>query len=162
MKEFASLEAVDDEDAPPRQKPTKTKKATGAKGDPIVVQETQVPEDSDSLDSSDEDPEDSEQRANLIPNLEEPPTNSALPSDPEEAKIVENQEILFKNNARFLRDALIYCQLRTSVRKGDVGAMEDLIPALAFMFKGGNHSKYAIQMLETYQLLKHEYSSKVK
>lgn len=75
----------------------------------------------------------------------------------EEEDFAANQRILFENGVRYLRDGLVYCLLRKSVRIGDVGTIEDLLPLLAIMYKGGNHPRYMMVMLETMQQLKYEY-----
>lgn len=77
------------------------------------------------------------------------------PPDSEDSE--GSQRTIFENGVRCLRDGLIYCLLRSSIRTGDVGTIEDLIPLLAIMFKGGNHPKYTTVMLETLQQLKYEY-----
>lgn len=69
----------------------------------------------------------------------------------------ENQLQVFENTVRQLRDSLTYYELRMAIKAGDVGRMEDLLPSLAVFFKGSGNHKYAIQMLETLQLMKYEY-----
>ncbi|KAK7014537.1 hypothetical protein R3P38DRAFT_2544699, partial [Favolaschia claudopus] len=55
----------------------------------------------------------------------------------------------------FLCDVLPYILLRTAIKHGDVGLMEDLISEMLYRFVGGNNSKY--QMLELLQGLNREW-----
>lgn len=72
------------------------------------------------------------------------------------------QKIIFRNCVRFVRDALVYRHLRVAIRRCDVGRMEELMPTLTFMFKGGGHCKYAVQMLEVQQQMKYEHPEELK
>ena len=38
-----------------------------------------------------------------------------------------------------------------TIKQGDVGLMEDMLPTLIFRFMGGGNSKYAIEVLELLQ-----------
>lgn len=54
------------------------------------------------------------------------------------------------------RDLLLYAQLRSTVRQGDVGHLEYLVPTLAVYFKGTGNSNYARLMLDYVQWSKYE------
>lgn len=54
----------------------------------------------------------------------------------------------FRNASLFMRDALIYMELVQSIKLGDVGRMENLIPSLLFMCAGGRNPLYAIEFME--------------
>ncbi|KAJ7886060.1 hypothetical protein B0H13DRAFT_2235222 [Mycena leptocephala] len=56
----------------------------------------------------------------------------------------------------FLRDVIPFILLRSAVRSGDIGIMEDMIPLLLYRFVGGRNSNYAIEMLELLQGLHRE------
>ncbi|KAJ7512820.1 hypothetical protein B0H11DRAFT_1787546 [Mycena galericulata] len=57
----------------------------------------------------------------------------------------------------FLRDVLPFILLRSAVRSGDVGIMEDTIPLMLYRFIGGRNSNYAGEMLELLQGLHREW-----
>ncbi|KAJ7917324.1 hypothetical protein B0H13DRAFT_1608482 [Mycena leptocephala] len=57
----------------------------------------------------------------------------------------------------FLRDVLPFILLRSAVKHGDVGFMEDMIPHLLFRFIGGKNSNYTGEMLELLQGLHREW-----
>ncbi|KAI0708348.1 hypothetical protein C8Q76DRAFT_814709 [Earliella scabrosa] len=57
----------------------------------------------------------------------------------------------------FSTDLLPYFNLREAIRIGDVGRMEDLLPTLLFRFAGGGNHKYALEILELIQKLRHEW-----
>jgi hypothetical protein len=57
----------------------------------------------------------------------------------------------------FLRDVIPFILLRSAVRNGDIGIMEDMIPLLLYRFVGGRNSNYAIEMLELLQGLHREW-----
>jgi hypothetical protein len=67
------------------------------------------------------------------------------------------QATMFDNSVQFLQDALVYIQLKWAIKQGDVGRLQDLLPTLGLMFKGGRHSKYAQQVFETMQHMKNEW-----
>jgi hypothetical protein len=62
----------------------------------------------------------------------------------------------------FNRDILEYMELDESVRRGDTGTMEDMLPRLLFRFAGGNSSNYTIEILELLQGLHREWPDDVK
>ncbi|KAJ7930381.1 hypothetical protein B0H13DRAFT_2228277 [Mycena leptocephala] len=51
---------------------------------------------------------------------------------------------------------------RQSIKSGDVGRIEDLLPTLLFRFAGGGNPKYAIEMLELFQGLQREWPEKLR
>ncbi|KAK7007604.1 hypothetical protein R3P38DRAFT_2644943 [Favolaschia claudopus] len=51
----------------------------------------------------------------------------------------------------FLRDTLPYILLRSAVKHGDVGLMEDMIPLMLFRFIGGKNNNYSGEMFELLQ-----------
>ncbi|KAJ6615696.1 hypothetical protein B0H10DRAFT_1800937 [Mycena sp. CBHHK59/15] len=57
----------------------------------------------------------------------------------------------------FLRDVLSYILLRSAVKHGYVGIMEDMIPHMLFRFIGGKNSNYTGEMLELLQGLHREW-----
>ncbi|KAJ7080894.1 hypothetical protein B0H15DRAFT_786779 [Mycena belliarum] len=59
-------------------------------------------------------------------------------------------------------DVLPYLQLRDAIKVGDIGRMQDLLPALLFRFSGGGNSKYTIEVLELLQGLKREWTDEIK
>ncbi|KAJ7165181.1 hypothetical protein C8R46DRAFT_1035785 [Mycena filopes] len=61
----------------------------------------------------------------------------------------------------FLRDVLPFVLLRSAVRHGDVGIMEDMIPHLLFRFIGGKNSNYTTKMFELLQGLHHEWPPEI-
>ncbi|KAJ7619938.1 hypothetical protein DFH06DRAFT_69197 [Mycena polygramma] len=61
----------------------------------------------------------------------------------------------------FLRDVLPFILLRSAIRRGDVGIVEDMIPLLLYRFVGGKNSNYAIEMLELLQALNREWPSEL-
>ncbi|KAJ7782371.1 hypothetical protein DFH07DRAFT_864871 [Mycena maculata] len=69
-------------------------------------------------------------------------------------KIVDD---LKTQSIMFLRDVLPFVLLRSAVRSGDVGIMEDMIPLMLYRFLGGRNSNYAGEMLEMLQGLHREW-----
>ncbi|KAK7059555.1 hypothetical protein R3P38DRAFT_3167995 [Favolaschia claudopus] len=69
---------------------------------------------------------------------------------------------LKEQSIMFLRDVLPYILLRTAIKRGDVGLMEDMIPHMLFRFIGGKHNKYAIEMLELLQGLHRDWPPEVR
>ncbi|KAK7027843.1 hypothetical protein R3P38DRAFT_3521255 [Favolaschia claudopus] len=61
----------------------------------------------------------------------------------------------------FLRDVIPFILLRSAVRLGDVGFMEDMIPLLLYRFVGGKNSLYAIEMLELLQAFNREWPAEL-
>ncbi|KAJ7162007.1 hypothetical protein C8R43DRAFT_1063239 [Mycena crocata] len=61
----------------------------------------------------------------------------------------------------FLRDVIPFIMLRSAVRTGDVGIMEDMIPLMLYRFLGGRNSNYAGEMLELLQGLRREWPPEV-
>ncbi|KAJ7718343.1 hypothetical protein B0H16DRAFT_1740112 [Mycena metata] len=57
----------------------------------------------------------------------------------------------------FLRDVIPFILLRSAVRHGDVGIMEDMIPHLLFRFIGGKNTNYTTEMFELLQGLHREW-----
>ncbi|KAJ7149090.1 hypothetical protein C8R46DRAFT_1198892 [Mycena filopes] len=61
----------------------------------------------------------------------------------------------------FLRDVLPFILLRSAVKHGDVGIMEDMIPHMLFRFIGGKNSNYTTEMFELLQGLHREWPPEV-
>ncbi|KAJ7082067.1 hypothetical protein B0H15DRAFT_952744 [Mycena belliarum] len=61
----------------------------------------------------------------------------------------------------FLRDVIPFILLRSAVRTGDVGIMEDMIPLMLYRFVGGRNSNYAGEMLELLQGLHREWPPEI-
>ncbi|KAJ7774231.1 hypothetical protein DFH07DRAFT_732844, partial [Mycena maculata] len=61
----------------------------------------------------------------------------------------------------FLRDVIPYILLRSAVKHGDVGFMEDMIPLMLFRFIGGRNSNYTGEMLELLQGLHREWPPEI-
>ncbi|KAJ6565956.1 hypothetical protein DFH09DRAFT_919327 [Mycena vulgaris] len=61
----------------------------------------------------------------------------------------------------FLRDVLPYVLLRSAVKHGDVGIMEDMLPLMLFRFIGGKNSHYTVEMLELLQGLRREWPPEI-
>jgi hypothetical protein len=61
----------------------------------------------------------------------------------------------------FLRDVLPYILLRSAVKHGDVGFMEDIIPFMLFRFVGGKNNNYTGEMLELLQGLHREWPPEI-
>jgi hypothetical protein len=59
-------------------------------------------------------------------------------------------------------DVLPYLQLRDSIKMGDIGRMQDLLPTLLFRFAGGGNPKYTIEVLELLQGLNREWTPELK
>ncbi|KAK7679198.1 hypothetical protein QCA50_017776 [Cerrena zonata] len=60
-----------------------------------------------------------------------------------------------------VRDLLHYAVLKHSIKHGNVGMMEALLPYLLFRFAGGRNSHYCTQVLETLQGIHREWPSEV-
>jgi hypothetical protein len=67
------------------------------------------------------------------------------------------QDEVRAQSVMFLSDILVYFDLRTAIKCGDVGRMEDLMPSLLYRFAGGGNPKYTILLLDLYQNLKCEW-----
>ncbi|KAJ7923527.1 hypothetical protein B0H13DRAFT_1864904 [Mycena leptocephala] len=61
----------------------------------------------------------------------------------------------------FLWDVLPYILLRSAVKHGDVGFMEDMIPFMLFRFIGGKNNNYTGEMLELFQGLHREWPPEI-
>ncbi|KAJ7474945.1 hypothetical protein FB451DRAFT_1465243 [Mycena latifolia] len=72
-------------------------------------------------------------------------------------KLKPRSDELKLQSIMFLRDVLPYILLRSAVKHGDVGIMEDMIPLMLFRFIGGKNSHYAGEMLELLQGLNREW-----
>ena len=64
--------------------------------------------------------------------------------------------------AMFSTDLLGYFDLRETIRIGDVGRIEDLLPVMLFRFLGGGNYKYATEILELLQKMKCEWPEDVR
>ncbi|KZT39580.1 hypothetical protein SISSUDRAFT_1061057 [Sistotremastrum suecicum HHB10207 ss-3] len=73
-----------------------------------------------------------------------------------------DQDKVLLSSVMFLRDVLVYIQLREAMRTGDVETMEALIPDLLARFAGGNNPNYARELLELLQCLHREWPSSLK
>ncbi|KAF4587086.1 hypothetical protein EYR40_011107 [Pleurotus pulmonarius] len=72
------------------------------------------------------------------------------------------QDLVYRQSIQWNSDVLVYLELRSAIRTGDVGRIEDLLPTLLFRFAGGGNSKYAIEVLETLQGLRQEWTPEVR
>jgi hypothetical protein len=72
------------------------------------------------------------------------------------------QDQIFRQWTMWNMDILPYLALRTAIKSGDVGRIEDLLPTLLFRFAGGGNPKYAIEMLELFQGLQREWPEKLR
>jgi hypothetical protein len=61
----------------------------------------------------------------------------------------------------FTRDTLQYMVLRSAIKHGDIGVMEDMLPDLLFRFAGGKNSNYTGEILEMLQGLNKEWPSEI-
>ncbi|KAI0699730.1 hypothetical protein BC835DRAFT_1304423 [Cytidiella melzeri] len=75
---------------------------------------------------------------------------------------VEEQDDVLMQGILFCRNLLNYIELDDSMKTGDVGRMEDLLPRLLFRFNGGSSSNYAIELLELLQGLQHEWPPELR
>ncbi|KAJ7621616.1 hypothetical protein DFH06DRAFT_1233093 [Mycena polygramma] len=62
----------------------------------------------------------------------------------------------------FCRDVLQYIILKSGIKHGDVGLMEDMLPDLLFRFAGGKNSNYTGEVLEMLQGLNKEWPDEVR
>ncbi|KAK7035586.1 hypothetical protein R3P38DRAFT_2771214 [Favolaschia claudopus] len=62
----------------------------------------------------------------------------------------------------FLRDVMPYILLRSAVKHGDVGLMEDMIPLMLFRFVGGKNNNYTGEMLEMLQGMQREWPPAIR
>ncbi|KAK6993269.1 hypothetical protein R3P38DRAFT_2800995 [Favolaschia claudopus] len=62
----------------------------------------------------------------------------------------------------FLRDVMPYILLRSAVKHGDVGLMEDMIPLMLFRSIGGKNNNYTGEMLEMLQGLQREWPPEIR
>ncbi|KAJ6601733.1 hypothetical protein DFH09DRAFT_969288 [Mycena vulgaris] len=62
----------------------------------------------------------------------------------------------------FSRDVLQYIVLRSGIKHGDVGLMEDMLPELLFRFSGGKNGNYTGEVLEMLQGLNKEWPDEVR
>ncbi|KAJ6499887.1 hypothetical protein DFH09DRAFT_945039 [Mycena vulgaris] len=69
---------------------------------------------------------------------------------------------IYRQWTMFNMDILPYLALRTAIKSGDVGRIEDLMPTLLFRFAGGGNPKYAIEMLELFQGLQREWPERLR
>ncbi len=67
-----------------------------------------------------------------------------------------------QQTAMFSNDLLAYFDLHEAMRIGDVGRMEDLLPAMLFRFVGGGNPKYAAEVLELLQKIRCEWPDEVR
>ncbi|EIM85200.1 uncharacterized protein STEHIDRAFT_111829 [Stereum hirsutum FP-91666 SS1] len=77
-------------------------------------------------------------------------------TDPEDQDEVNSQAIMF------LTDLLPYFNLRDSIKRGDVGRIQDLLPWMLLRFEGGSNSNYTKEILELLQGLEREWQPDVK
>ena len=61
-----------------------------------------------------------------------------------------------------IRDLLHHTVLKQSIKYGDIGLMEALLPYLLFRFSGGRNSHYCIETLETLQGIHYEWPDEVR
>jgi hypothetical protein len=60
------------------------------------------------------------------------------------------------------RDILQYIILKSGIKHGDVGLMEDMLPDLLFRFAGGKNGNYTGEVLEMLQGLNKEWTDEVR
>lgn len=76
-------------------------------------------------------------------------------------KLPKDGDPVLRSTITLNRDLDTYYQLRHSIKSGDVGHMEHLIPTLLLMFKGANHGNYAQLMLNLINFKKYKAPSGV-
>ncbi|KIJ06461.1 hypothetical protein PAXINDRAFT_182682 [Paxillus involutus ATCC 200175] len=69
----------------------------------------------------------------------------------------EERDEIKRSTILWNRDVLHYIVLDESIKNGDVGLMEAMLPMLLYRFTGGRNSKYAIEVLELLQGLHKEW-----
>ena len=77
-------------------------------------------------------------------------------------KPVEDQDELQQQSFTMLRDLLYYMVFCRSVKEGDIGVIEHMLPYLLFRFQGGGNHKYAAETLELLQCLRKEWPSELR
>ncbi|KAI0687714.1 hypothetical protein BC835DRAFT_1419737 [Cytidiella melzeri] len=78
------------------------------------------------------------------------------------ARPCAQQDDLLDTSVQFCRDLLNYLDLDDTMKTGDVGRMELLLPRLLFRFHGGGSHNYAHEMLELMQGLWREWPDDLK
>ncbi|KAI0693992.1 hypothetical protein BC835DRAFT_1488319, partial [Cytidiella melzeri] len=74
----------------------------------------------------------------------------------------QEQDDMLLHSIQLCCDLLDYVDLDDTMKTGDVGRLEDLLPRLLFRFSGGPSSNYAIELLELLQGLRHEWTDELK
>ncbi|KAF9976372.1 hypothetical protein BGZ65_007864 [Modicella reniformis] len=60
---------------------------------------------------------------------------------------IDKLDTASKNAAIFLRDMLLYIELSSAIKVGDVGRLEEVIKMLTIFFQGGANKNYAAELL---------------
>ncbi|KAF7358171.1 hypothetical protein MVEN_00865500 [Mycena venus] len=68
-----------------------------------------------------------------------------------------DRDRIYQQWTMFNIDVLPYLNLRETIKAGDIGRIEDLLPTLLFRFAGGGNPKYTIEILELFQGLHREW-----
>ncbi|KAF8597051.1 hypothetical protein BDV93DRAFT_569883 [Ceratobasidium sp. AG-I] len=100
-------------------------------------------------------PQDILEAANRIWSLRA--SNRALTTlDQQKSKTTTNEDLALESNIRLTSHLMLYEECRRSVRTGDVGLMELLLPRLLMFFAGAGNPKYAREMANMLQWQWHE------
>ena len=75
---------------------------------------------------------------------------------------VDGVDEVFRSAVLFMRDALVYLELKESIKSGDVGRLENLVPTLMARMQGGGNKNYVLHYLELFQSLKCEWNDDIK
>ncbi|KAG0260428.1 hypothetical protein BG011_001899 [Mortierella polycephala] len=71
-------------------------------------------------------------------------------------------EIATKNAALLLRDLMLYMELSSAIKAGDVGRIEEVIKWLTILFQAGSTKNYAIELLHLHTGLMYSWSDKTR
>jgi hypothetical protein len=74
----------------------------------------------------------------------------------------DNKDELLYQSVQMARNLLDYVELDESIKYGDVGRLENLLPWLLFRFIGGQSKNYAIEVLELLQGLHREWPADLR
>ncbi|KAI0634114.1 hypothetical protein C8Q77DRAFT_1056061 [Trametes polyzona] len=72
------------------------------------------------------------------------------------------EDQVFRQAVMWNRDVLYYLLLHQSMKAGDVGMMEHLLPHMLYRFAGGGNHKYAVEVLELLQGIHREWPPEVR
>ena len=69
-------------------------------------------------------------------------------------------DIAHQNTLLLTRDLLYVIELTSAISEGDFGHVEDLLPALAKIFRGAGSNNYCVEILHFITNLKHIWTPK--